>query len=67
MNNVVKVLLTILLVLLLLFCTLALFGAASLDEGETVDTGKLILVIIGELVAIAGLWSLWRGRRAGAV
>jgi hypothetical protein len=67
MNTAVKVLLTIVLVLLLLFCTIAIIGAFSLDDNETVNTGRLILVIMGEIVAIGGLWSLWRGRRATAV
>lgn len=64
MNKALKILLTIVLVLLLLFCTIALIGAFSLDENETIDTGRLIAVIIGELIAIAGLWKLWRGGRS---
>jgi len=66
MNSVVKVLLTIFLVLLLLFCTIALIGAFSLEDNEEIATGRLILVILGELVAIGGLWRLYgrRGRTA---
>ena len=63
MSGIGRILLTIVLVLLLLFCTIAIIGAFSLDPGETVNTGRLILVIIGELVAIGGLVALWRGRK----
>ena len=62
MNKALKVLLTLVLVLLLLFCTIAIIGAFSLDENEEINTGRLIMVIIGELIAIGGLWSLYRGR-----
>ena len=64
MNTALKLLVTIVLVMLLLFCTIAIIGAFSLDDNETINTGRLILVIIGELIAIGGLWSLWRGRSA---
>lgn len=66
MNTVVKVLLTIVLVLLFLFCTIAIIGAFSLDENETINTGRLILVIIGEIIAVFGLVALWRGRGRSA-
>lgn len=62
MNKLVKILLTVVLVLLLLFCTIAIIGAFSLDENEEIATGRLIAVIIGELVAIGGLYSLYRRR-----
>jgi hypothetical protein len=64
MNTIARVLLTIVLVLLFLFCTIAIIGAFNLDANETINTGRLILVIIGELIAIGGLVSLWRGRSA---
>ncbi|MCW2967872.1 MAG: hypothetical protein JWM71_1644 [Solirubrobacteraceae bacterium] len=57
-----KILLSIVLVLLALFCTIAIIGAFNLDPGETVNTGRLILIIIGEIIAIGGLIALWRGR-----
>jgi hypothetical protein len=63
MNKAARILLTIVLVLLALFCTIAIIGAFSLDENEVVDKGKLALVIIGEIVALGGLWALWRRRR----
>jgi hypothetical protein len=62
MNTALRVLVTIVLVLLFLFCTIAIIGAFNLDAGETINTGRLILVIIGELIAIGGLVTLWRGR-----
>lgn len=62
MNKAGKILLTVFLVLLLLFCTIAIIGAFSLAENETIDTGRLILVIIGEIVAIGGLYALYRRR-----
>ncbi len=62
MNTAARVLLTLVLVLLFLFCTIAIVGAFNLDANETINTGRLILVIIGELIAIGGLVALWRGR-----
>jgi hypothetical protein len=67
MNTALKVLLTIVLVLLLLFCTIAIIGAFSLDDNETINTGRLIMVIIGEIIAVGGLWSLWRRKPPAAV
>ena len=64
MNTAVKVLLTIVLVLLLAFCTIAIIGAFSLDPGEEIVVGRLIAVIIGEIVAVVGLVRLWRGGSA---
>ena len=63
MAPVAKVLLTIVLVLLALFCTIAIIGAFNLNPGETVNTGRLIIIIIGEIVAVSGLIALWRGRK----
>lgn len=63
MNTAVRILLTIVLVLLLLFCTIAIIGAFNLDPGEKIVVGRLILVIIGEIIAVGGLIALWRGRR----
>ena len=60
MNTAVKVLLTIVLVLLLAFCTLAIVGAFSLDPGEEIVVGRLIAVIVGEIVAVVGLIAIWR-------
>jgi multisubunit Na+/H+ antiporter MnhG subunit len=62
MNKALKILVSIVLVLLFLFCTIAIVGAFSLDENETINTGRLIAVIVGELIAIGGLIALWRGR-----
>lgn len=64
MNPALRILLTIVLVLMLLFCTIAIIGAFNLGPNETVNTGKLTIIIIGELIAIGGLVSLWRARRA---
>lgn len=63
MNTAVRVILTIVLVLLLLFSTIAIIGAFNLDPGEEIVVGRLILVIIGEIIAVGGLIALWRGRR----
>jgi hypothetical protein len=62
MSSVARVLLTIVLVLVFLFCTIAIIGALNLGPNEEVNTGRLIIIIIGEIVAIGGLISLWRGR-----
>jgi uncharacterized membrane protein YccC len=66
MNTLVKVLLTIVLVLLLAFCTIAIVGAFNLDPGEEIVAGRLAAVIVGEIVAIAGLWAVWRKRAPAA-
>jgi hypothetical protein len=62
MNTAVKVLVTIVLVLLLAFCTIAIVGAFSLDPGETINKGRLAAVIVGEIIAVVGLVGLWRKR-----
>jgi hypothetical protein len=62
MNTALKVLLTIFLVLLLAFFTIAIVGAFNLDPGEEIVAGRLAAVIVGELIAIVGLYSLWRRR-----
>jgi len=66
MNTAVKVLLTVVLVLLLAFCTIAIIGAFSLDPGEKIVAGRLAAVIVGEIVAVFGLVAIWR-KRAPAV
>jgi hypothetical protein len=60
MNKAAKILLTVVLVLLLLFCTIAIIGAFNLADNETINTGRLIAVIVGEIVAVGGLIALWR-------
>ena len=60
MNTLVKVVLTIVLVLLLAFCTIAIIGAFNLDPGEKIIAGRLAAVILGEIIAIVGLVAVWR-------
>jgi uncharacterized membrane protein YccC len=66
MNKALKVLISIVLFLLFAFCTIAIVGAFNLDPGETINSGRLAAVIVGEIVAIGGLIALWRRRAPAA-
>ena len=62
MNKVVKVLVTVVLVLLLAVCAIAIVGALNHGPGEEIIVGRFVGVCVGALVAIAGLVKIWRKR-----